>query len=201
VASRKPWEFYPALLEARLEVIAEALLDVYYDVQSELVSPLDDNYTRGTTTFGRQKNKLIQLCRSAVYSWLDLRNTSNDLTCAIDGIPFRFFRDDHENPSKRGFWRRNDQDDMFPVADDQPVIFRFVVEHSRNQEDEATVYFLGFTQEGQLACEWRYSETIRTLRSVTGTRPTAEETPPPVVEPRDEEQEEKQDRKREDGKG
>lgn len=182
--SRKPWDFYPELIEGRLWVIAEALLDVYYDVQIELASELDDNYTRGTTTFGRQKNKLVQLRNSGAYSWFKVLNTSNDLTCSIGEIPFRFFRDDHESPAKRGFWRRNYQDDLFPIADDQPVIFRFVVEHARNDEDEASVYFLGFTQEGQLVCEWRFDEPVRTLRSITQTRPLPEEILPAEIEPR-----------------
>lgn len=181
-----PWQFYGALTESRLSVIAEALLTVYDSTHTDLSSELDDNYTRGTTTFGRSKNKLIALHASRVYDWFDLRNTSNDLVCSIDGIPFRFFRDDHEKPGKKGFWRRNAQDDLFAVEDDQPVLFRFVLERPAGEEDEATVYFLGFTVSGQLACEWKHESTVRVLRSVDDSRPVAEEIPSPIVGLKDE---------------
>jgi hypothetical protein len=176
-----PWEFYPALTESKLNVIAEALLSVYDSTHSDLSTDLDDNYTRGTTTFGRSKNKLTTLARSGVYPWLDLRNTSNDLTCAIDGVPFRFFRDDHDKPTKKGFWRRNAQDDLFAVEDDQPVLFRFVLESPVSDVDEPVVYFLGFTATGQLACEWKHETIVRVLRSADDTRPVAEEIPSPTV--------------------
>lgn len=179
--SKQPWDFTPELSSARLIVIAKALLDVYDEVQRDLATELDDNYTRGTTTFGRQKNKIIQLCTSGRHPWLDLRNTSNDLTFAIGGTPFRFFSDDHEKPHKPGFWRRNQQDDLFPVDESTPIYWRFIVEKPLADEADATVYVIGANSDQEMVCEWKYDELVRVLTSTDATRPEAVETPEPEV--------------------
>ncbi|MFZ6864703.1 hypothetical protein ACO0K7_18935 [Undibacterium sp. Ji67W] len=193
MAKKQPWEYQLALIADRLNVIAEALLDVYYDVQKELDTDLDSSYTRGTTTFGRQKNKLIQLCKDARYPWLDLRNTSNDLTCAIDGIPFRFFTDDHEKPQKPGFWKRNEQDNLFPTDEDEPIYWRFIIEKPLTDEDEAAVYFLGANSNQVPVCEWKYEESVRVFKTVDNIRPDAVDTPEPNVGLPKQDQEKKDD--------
>lgn len=181
MTNKQPWDYQSALTAERLNIIAGALLDVFYDVEQELDTPLDDNYTRGTTTFGRQKNQLIKLCRSGKHVWLDLRNTSNDLTCAIEGIPFRFFSDDPEKPSKPGFWRRNEQDNLFPSNDGEPIYWRFVVEKPLTDDGEASVYFLGANSNQELICVWKHSEKVRVLKAVDTSRPAPVEMPEPVV--------------------
>src|SRR6185437_16207167 len=98
-----PHEFNPALTEYRLRIVAEALLEVLYDTELELAGPLDDGYTRGTATFGRQRNALIQLCNGGQYPWLKLTHAGMDVTFEIDGVPCRFFSDDPANPRKPGF--------------------------------------------------------------------------------------------------
>lgn len=55
------------LTEFGLSIIAEALLKVQEDTHELLSSSLDDNYTRATCTFGRQKNRIVKLCMSKKY--------------------------------------------------------------------------------------------------------------------------------------
>ena len=181
MSKKQPWDFEPQLSADRLNVIAKALLDVYDEVQRELATDLDSNYTRGTTTFGRQKNKIIQLCVGKKYDWLDLRNTSNDLTFSIGGIPFRFFTDDHERPQKPGFWRKNDQDNLWATNDEIPVYWRFIVEKPLTEEGDASVYVIGANSNQEGICEWKYDEAVRVLKSVDITRPEAVDTPEPEV--------------------
>ncbi len=181
MSKKQPWDYYSALSEERLRIVAEALLDVYDEVQIELGTELDDNYTRGTTTFGRQKNKIIQLCKSNEYSWLDLRNTSNDLTFSIGCIPFRFFSDDHEKPTKAAVWRRNDQDDMFPSEENEPIYWRYILEKPLSEDDEATMYVIGANSNQEIVCEWKYAEKVRILSSVDTSRPEAVDISEPQV--------------------
>ena len=110
MSGNAPSDFYPELTDSRLRVIGTALLDVLYDTELELDTPSDDGYTRGTTTFGRQRNAIIQLCQSGKYEWLKLTNAGMDVTFEIGGIPCRFFADDPQNPKKPGFFRRNDSE-------------------------------------------------------------------------------------------
>lgn len=49
-----PSQFHPQLTVERLSLIAEGILNVLDDTYSQLSTSLDDNYTRGTCTFGRQ---------------------------------------------------------------------------------------------------------------------------------------------------
>lgn len=179
--SKQPWDYHSALIADRLNLIAKALLDVYYDVQVELDTDLDSSYTRGTTTFGRQKSKLIQMGQDPSIPWLDLRNTSNDLTCTIGEIPFRFFRDDHSSPKKKGFWKRNEQDNLFPNEEGEPIYWRFVIEKPLTEDDDASVYFLGADVNQVTVCEWKYEESVRVLTSVDSRRPDPVETPEPQV--------------------
>lgn len=178
---QKPWEFYPQLTESRLALISRALLDVYYDVQRELSTNLDDNYTRGTTTFGRHKNRIIELYQSKDHSWLDLRSSSNDLVFTIGGIPFRFFRDDHEKPKKPGFWRRNVQDNLFPTDQSDPVYWRFIVQKPLTEEAEASVYVVGANSNQEIVCEWKHDDFVRVLTTTDESRAEAIETPEPEV--------------------
>jgi len=188
----KPVEFHPELTDDRLALVAKALLDVYDETHAALSTELDDNYTRGTTTFGRSRNKLIAMHRSGLFSaWFNLLHAGTDITCAIGQVPFRFFRDDHVTPEKRGFWRRNPQDDMFAEDDDQPTIFRFVLEHPLVEDDEARVYFLGFSQTGTLRCEWQYAGSVRLLHSVDDARAHVEAQDSPTVLLRDSEEDSK----------
>lgn len=184
----KPWEFHPELTERRLATIAKALLDVYYDVESDLSTDLDTAYTRGTTTFGRQKSKIIQMCTSGEFNWLDLRNTSNDVVFAVGSVPFRFFSDDHEKPKKPGFWRRNPQDNLFPTTDNEPVFWRFIVEKPLSDEAEASVYVIGANFQQETVCEWKYDELVRVLTSTDETRPEPVDTPEPEIGLPEEEQ-------------
>ncbi|MBW9335599.1 hypothetical protein FEE59_18975 [Herbaspirillum sp. RU 5E] len=181
MSAKQPWNFAEGLSEDKLSVIAKALLDVFDEVQRELATDLDDNYTRGTTTFGRQKNMIVQLALSKKYDWLDLRNTSNDLTFSISGIPFRFFSDDHEKPHKPGFWRKNDQDNLWATNDEDPEYWRFIVEKPFSEEGEAAVYVVGANTNQEVICVWKYDEAVRVLKSVDTVRPEAVETPEPEV--------------------
>ena len=167
----QPWDYHSELTSSRLNVIAEALLKVFHDTHDDLNTSLDNSYTRGTATFGRQRERIIQLCQSQNHhDWLDLRNTSNDLTFSIGGIPCRFFTDDHQNPKKKSFWRRNEQDNLFPLDEGSPVLWRFIVEKPLTEDSDASVYFVGANQAQDVVCEWKYQEAVRVLKVTDETR-------------------------------
>ena len=152
----QPWNLNPVLSEDRLNRLARVFLDVYYGVH-ELLSTEDDcNYGRGALIFARSRQRLINLALSGQCSWLKVTNPGMDVTLEIDGVPFRFFRDDHDTPKKKGFWRRNDSDQLFASDDATPVLFRFIVENPVQEDDEPEIYFLGFNAQGVQVFDWRY---------------------------------------------
>lgn len=168
-----PWEFSPELTEDRLVVIAEVLLKVQEDTYELLSSKFDDNYTRATATFGRQKNRIVSLCLAKKYDWLGIVNPNNDYTITIGGIPIRSFTDDPEDPKKPNFFRRNSMDQLFSSEKSIPTIWRFVVERPEFEGEGGRVHFAGYNELEEALSLWTYGdEKVRVLQSTDSTPPT-----------------------------
>ncbi|HIE6599422.1 hypothetical protein [Proteus mirabilis] len=171
---KAPWECFPQLTEERLTIIAEELLRVLDQTYEQLSTPLDDNYTKGTCTFGRQRQLLIKLCMSGQYEWLSLTNPGMDVTFNIDGIPVRFFADDPENPKKPGYFRRNQVDQLWKTELSDPTIHRFVIEKPEFEGEDARVHFLGCNALEEIVSKWTYGENrISVLHSTDDEKPTS----------------------------
>lgn len=166
-----PEYFYPELTSSRLSIIATALLDIRYDTITQLQGPYDDNYVRETAAFGRSRNRLIELCRSGDYEWLDLRKADMDITFTIGRVPCRFFRDDPIKPDKPGFFKRNPVDDLFETDETRPVMWRFVVEAAATEDDEDRVFFIGYNALQEKVSEWAFDSAGVILHSVDRTTP------------------------------
>jgi hypothetical protein len=181
---KAPYDFNQVLTEPRLRIVAEALLEVLYDTELELAGPLDDGYTRGTATFGRQRNALIQLCNGGKHSWLKLTHAAMDVTFEIDGVPCRFFSDDPAKPRKPGFFRRNDCDQLFEIQAEAPLLFRFIVAKPQHVDGEAEVFFIGYDVNQNETFRWQYSRSTPTLSSVDDSLPTEVPLPSPTAKVR-----------------
>jgi len=169
----KPWDFHQELSEDRLTVIATELLKVLDHTYEQLNTPLDDNYTKGTCTFGRQRNRLVEMCLKDNYSWLKLTNPAMDITFEIDEIPVRFFSDDPESPKKPGFFRRNSVDQLFAPEITSPTIWRFVVEKPEFEGEGARIHFVGFNELQEILALWTYGDDRATaLHSTDDVPPT-----------------------------
>lgn len=177
----QPWNLKPVLTEDRLNHIAHAFLDVYYTVHEMLSTEDDCNYGRGALIFSRSRQRLINMAQSGECPWLKITNAGMDVTLEIEGVPFRFFRDDHETPKKKGFWRRNESDQLFAIDDETPVLFRFIVENPVQEEDEPEVYFLGFNATGIQVFEWRYGH-VPVMRSVDDAPPSSVKIGPAPIQ-------------------
>lgn len=181
-----PTTFNQNLSSDRLEFIARLLLDELYATEDDLTRSTDNGYTRGCTTFMRQRNRIIAEATSGRQPWLTIANSGNDLVFALGGVPCRFSNDDPANPSKVAVLTANRYQTEFlefaPATD--AGRFCFVIDRGYNGADEPRVEFLGFTANDTLACRW-VSGTIRVLR-VEGQQalPQAIEVAKPVVAPK-----------------
>ena len=92
--------FNPALSSDRLQEVATWLLDELYATEDDLSRSTDNGYTRGCTTFGRQRSRIVAEAASGRHAWLGLPNGNNDVVFTIGGVPCRFSNDDPANPSK-----------------------------------------------------------------------------------------------------
>ncbi|WP_072067910.1 hypothetical protein [Pluralibacter gergoviae] len=168
-----PWTFHPQLTEERLSIIAEILLKVQEDTHDLLSSIDDDNYSRATCTFARQKNRIKRLCLSKKHSWLGLVNPHNDYTITIGGIPIRSFTDDPTNPQRANFFRRNSVDQLFAPEDTVPTIWRFVVEKPEFEGEGGRVHFAGYNALEEVLSLWTYGEERVTVLHSTDDTPPA----------------------------
>lgn len=168
-----PWQAHNDLTEERLSILAEGLLNVRHDTYAELATRLDDNYSRGCATFGRQRQWLMQQAKSERYDWLTLASPAMDLTVNIGSIPVRFFTDDHDSPKKPGYFKRNDVDQLFSSDDTEPVVFRFVVEPAATSEDEDRVFFVGHNVYQEVVVEWQYRPRTAIILPVESNAPQA----------------------------
>lgn len=181
-----PAIFNPELSFDRLESVSQWLLDELYATEDDLSRPTDNGYTRGCTTFGRQRNRIIAEALSARHAWLGLPNSNNDLVFTIGGVPCRFSNDDPSNPSKDAVLtvNRYQMDFLEFATDSEPARFCFIIDRGRDGAAEPRVEFLGFTPSGEIACRW-VSNAVRVLR-VEGqqTLPQAVEVAKPQVAPK-----------------
>ena len=180
---RRPWEFFEALSEERLRVIGLRLLEVRHSTTRELSTDLDDNYVRETAIFGRSRNMLIGMALNSQFPWLRLRHAALDVTAEIDGTPFRFFRDDPDHPEKLGFFKRNAVDDLFTIDDQDPVLWRFVIERAASEEDEDQVHFVGYNVYSEKVSQWTLTDgRSGRLAGVDRNVPPSKLLPMPDVE-------------------
>lgn len=160
-----PASFNPELSSDRLQIVSQWLLDELYATEDDLSRPTDNGYTRGCTTFGRQRNRIIAEVLSARHAWLGLPNSNNDLVFTIGGVPCRFSNDDPSNPSKDAVLtvNRYQMDFLEFATDSEPARFCFIIDRGHDGAAEPRVEFLGFTPSGVIACRW-VSNAVRVLR-------------------------------------
>src|SRR4051812_43965650 len=85
---------------------------------------------------------------------MSLVHPGMDVTFQIGQVPIRFFTDDPEAPQKNGFYKRNQVDNLFSVDDQEPVVWRFVVEKALHDEDEDRCYFFGYNAYFEKVSSW-----------------------------------------------
>lgn len=160
-----PSAFNAELVSDSLETVSQMLLDELYATEDDLSRSTDSGYTRGCTTFGRQRSRIIAEAMSGRYGWLGLSNGSNDIVFTIGGVPCRFSNDDPSNPSKDAVLTANryQMDFLEFAAKGEPGRFCFIIDRGQDGGAEPRVEFLGFTPSGEVACRW-ISNAVRVLR-------------------------------------
>jgi hypothetical protein len=180
-----PSHYHAALTTERLAYVSRLLLTELANTERLMSSDVDDGYTRGCPTFGRQKNRIKLEARSGKVEWLSIVSPGNDLVITIDSIPCRFSNDDPNSPSKDAVILANRHQVSFFEDFDRgvPKRFCFVVDRGATENEDARVVFLGFDENNVLRCRWT-SDSVRTLQVVEPTVPAAAQLPKPIIGPK-----------------
>lgn len=176
-----PSTFKSGLSTDRLVLVSKWLLEELFATEDDLNRDTDGGYTRGCTTFGRQRSRIIAEATRGQYDWLGISNNGNDLVFTIDGVPCRFSNDDPSNPSKDAVLIANRyQLDFLEFAEEgNPARFCFVIDRGVSETSDPKVVFLGFTPTNEIVCKWE-SDSMRMLRLETGDNAVQ---PVPVAKP------------------
>jgi hypothetical protein len=182
----KPSDFHAALKDEYLSLVAQWLLEEWYATEDDLTRDTDGPYTRGTTRFGRQKQRITNEFLYGNHPWLGVENGGNDLVFAIGGIPCRFSNDSATTPTKKAVLEAHRfQMPLIEEAEpDQAARFCFVVDPGVGEDSAPKVSLLGYSATGHLVCQWQSSTTVRTLVNVKLELPQAVEVAKPVIAPK-----------------
>lgn len=160
-----PAIFNSALTSDRLEMVSQWLLEELYATEDDLVRPTDDSYSRGCTTFKRQKNRIVAEANSGRHAWLGLLSSSNALVFTVGNVPCRFSNDNPSSPSKDAVLTANryQMDFLEFATPGEPGRFCFIIDRGHDEASDPRVEFLGFTPSDEVACRWM-SDSVRVLR-------------------------------------
>lgn len=178
-----PSDFQPSLKNEYLALVAKWLLEEWHATEDDLVRDTDGPYTRGTTRFGRQKQRITNEFLSGNHDWLSLENGGNDLVFTIGGVPCRFSNDSATAPTKKAVLEPH-RFQMPLIEEAEPNVaarFCFVVDPGVGEESEPKVSLLGYSGTGILVCEWKAAQKARTLVNVNQDLPEAVEVAKPIV--------------------
>lgn len=182
----KPSEFQPALRDDLLATVAEWLMEEWAATEDDLVRETDSAYTRGTTCFGRQRQRILKEYLSGTHLWLGIENSANDLVFSIGGVPCRFSNDSLSAPSKRAVLEAHRF--QLPLIEEaepgQAVRFCFVVDRGIDERGEPRIEMLGFTATDELVCRWRSAIAVRTLVPAKAQLPPPANIAKPIIVPR-----------------
>jgi hypothetical protein len=176
-----PSSFRPQLSADRLQAVSTWLLEELNATEDDLVRDTDNGYTRGCTSFMRQRVRILNEATSKKHPWLGIVNPGNDLVFSIDGIPCRFSNDDPDDPKKDAVKIANSHQATFLDFDDEktPSRFCFVIDRGLEGISDPHVAFLGFTAADSLVTRW-VSDKVRSFHVVSDLQlaaPVAVEKP------------------------
>lgn len=172
--------------EEYLQLIASWLLEEYAATEDDLIRDTDNAYTRGSTRFGRQRQRIMNAHLSGKYPWLKVMNGGQDLVFSIHDIPCRFSNDDPDAPKKRAVVETH----LFqmPLLEEAepgaPARFVFVTDCGVDESADPQVVLLGFSSSGQEVCRWASSRIIRHIGEAVPSLPEAVALPKPAVAPK-----------------
>jgi hypothetical protein len=174
------------MAEEHLQLVASWLLDEWRATEDDLVRDTDTAYTRGTTRFGRQKQRIQLEWLSGRHAWLRVMNSGLDLVFSINGIPCRFSNDDVDAPTKRAVLETH-LSQMSLLNEAEPgtaARFVFVIDCGFDDASEPRIVLLGFSSASEEVCRWTSGEAVRRIGEATPSRPAPVEVPRPTISPK-----------------
>lgn len=183
---RHPSSFEPQLTDEVIGFFAQHMLNIYRDILYVLSTEDDSNYGRGTSIFDRTRNRFLSLimkkeCPVDVH----LVNGSLKFIFQIGSATIRFLKDDFENPKKKKYFMQQLQSmSLFPLDEQEPHYWRFILNEPKTLDDEPLVVFVGYNLANEVVAYWDSSSIsgMNYIHLDEPETPTSVELGSPLVE-------------------
>ncbi|MCG2574736.1 hypothetical protein LVY74_14405 [Acinetobacter sp. ME22] len=183
---RHPSYFEPQLNDEVIGFFAQHMLNIYRDILYVLSTEDDSNYGRGTSIFDRTRNRFLSLimkkeCPVDVH----LVNGSLKFIFQIGSATIRFLKDDFENPKKKKYFMQQLQSmSLFPLDEQEPHYWRFILNEPKTLDDEPLVVFVGYNLANEVVAYWDSSSIsgMNYIHLDEPETPTSVELGSPLVE-------------------
>lgn len=175
---RHPSCFEPQLTDEVIAFFAQHMLDIYRDINYLLSTDEDSNYGRGTSIFDRTRNRFLNLIKKHECPVdVHLMDGSLKMIFKIGSASIRFMKDDFERPKKKKYLMQQLQSfSLFPLDDQQPHFWRFILNEPKTLDDEPLIVFAGYNSVNDVVAYWD-SNMITNANHIRLVDP---ETPPTV---------------------
>lgn len=183
---RHPTFFEPKLTDTVISFFAQHMLNIYREINYLLSEKYDSNYGRGTSVFDRTYNCFLDMiinkkCPVDVH----LLDGSYKLIFQIGNASIRFLKDDFEKPKKKKYLMHQLQSmSLFPLDEQQPHFWRFILNEPKTLDDEPLIVFAGYNLENEVVAYWdscRITD-MNYIHLVEPATPTSVELDSPLVE-------------------
>lgn len=173
----------PQLKEEYLQLIASWLLEEALTTEDDLYRETDNAYTRGSTRFGRQRQRILNEHLSGRHPWLKMMNSGQDIVFSIHDIPCRFSNDDPDAPKKRAVLETHiyQMQLLEEAAAGEAARFVFVIDRGPDESADPRVVLLGFSNSDEVVCRWFSKAGVRAIGVAAPSLPKPVELPKPQV--------------------
>ncbi len=154
-----PWEFHPALTEARLRLCARLLANARRDAVALAAYEMgDDSWSVGCRAYAFGKQRLKRVADSREHSWLRVMDDSHHFVFLIDEVPVRFYRGFAEEPTARTLRRQEAESQQLGLAlgtdAAEGLVFRLAIETGVTGGVERIVFLALRGEQGNAECVW-----------------------------------------------
>ena len=154
-----PWQFHPALTEARLRFCARLLANARRDALALAAYEMgDDSWSVGCRAYAFGRQRLKRVAESRQHSWLRVMDDSHHFVFLIDAVPVRFYRGAADEPTARTLRRQEAETQQLGLAlgldMSEGLVFRLAVETNAKGGVERVVFLALRGEEGHAECVW-----------------------------------------------
>ncbi len=173
--SKLPWDFHPALTDARLRFCARLLANARRDALALAAYEMgDDGWSVGCRAYAFGKQRLRRAAASRVHDWLSVLDDSHHFVFLVEGVPVRFYRGFAEEPTVRTLRRQESESQQLGLAlgidEAEGLVFRMAIETGIGGGVERVVFLALRGEEGHAECAWQVPLDAPAERSVPGVQ-------------------------------